>query len=357
MSEFDFYTQNIEAKKIILEIALGNRGKCSLHSSGMCGEIFIFDYGDKSYPRYNCIKIPKPLKGISYEETSRRFIRELKLQLSFYHSAFVNWAFDFHSIHGVPAASFRYWESDLAKFMNANNPNLITKLSLLLYTCVGLKYCYRKGLNAHQDLKPENIFIRDVKNNFKGLTELDIYYFAMIADFGLSNASIVYNIYDGSRPYMAPEQWKKEDLSQATDVFALGVIFYELITSGYHPVGIKIRDFWPEPKYGNSKKWTRKDAWEKWVDSGCKINYISSEIDNEIKQFLGKMLSVKINVRPSIEEVINFLLELIKSESLESYTQLVFLIDYFENQTSDLELEEQWPYLFKKWNILESEFG
>ena len=43
------------------------------------------------------------------KKQQKRFIRELDLQLSFYHNKFVHWAFDFDSVFNVPVASFRYW--------------------------------------------------------------------------------------------------------------------------------------------------------------------------------------------------------------------------------------------------------
>jgi eukaryotic-like serine/threonine-protein kinase len=244
---FNFYELEDKFKRIILEGFYG-RGECVLNTSGLCGEIYVFDQGVNSIPRYSCIKLPKPIKNVSNEQTASRFIRELQLQLSFYHNKFVHWAFDFDTVFNIPVASFRYWGNDLASLIKTTQPSHVTKLSLLIYICVGLKHCYCKGLIAHQDLKPANIFIQNIKSDFVGLPDLDIYDFAIVADFGLANAFIDYQVFDGSRPYMAPEQWNKNVLTQATDIFALGVILFELMTNGYHPVGIKLSDFWPTHK-------------------------------------------------------------------------------------------------------------
>lgn len=114
--------------------------------------------------------------------------------------------------------------NDLANLIKTSQPSQVTKLSLLVYTCIGLRHCYEKGLIAHQDLKPANNFIQNINGNFVGQPDLDIYEFAIVADFGLVN-TFKEDIFDGSRPYMAPEQWNKNELSQATHIFALGVIF------------------------------------------------------------------------------------------------------------------------------------
>lgn len=329
-----------------------NGAKCIEVSGGMCGKIFVFDHGYNTYPRYSCIKIPKPLKNTSNEETGKRFVREMQLQLSFYYHKFVHWPSDFDILLNTPVVSFRYWGSDLAKLIKATEASILTKLSLLVYTCVGLRHCYKKGLVSHQDLKPSNIFIQNVKEQFKDLPDLDIYNLAIVADFGLANGFTDINIHDGSKPYMAPEQWNKTDLNSATDIFAIGIIFFELLTNGYHPIGIKISDYWPQPQNGNSKKWTRDEHWIKWVANGCKVESGNFDIDKVYINFIREMLSIQSLSRPTIDEVIDFLLKQVKVISEESYLQLIFLINHFEEQSSKIiDIETNWHSLFEKWEI------
>jgi len=346
---FNFYDLPDENKKVVLEDHYG-RGKCIHQTSGLCGEIFVFDQGINTIPRYSCIKLPKPIKNVSHEETAKRFIRELDLQLSFYHNKFVHWAFDFDSVFNVPVASFRYWGNDLANLIKTSQPSHVTKLSLLVYTCIGLRHCYEKGLIAHQDLKPANIFIQNIKGDFVLLPDLDIYDFAIVADFGLANA-FKEDVFDGSRPYMAPEQWNKKELSQATDVFALGVIFFELLTNGYHPVGIKLSAFWPIPQNENSKKWTRPETWKKWIEDGCKLKLLEDiNIEECYIDFIKRMLTINPTHRPNLNDFVSFLLNQIMKTSPESHSQLTFLISYFERQSSQIgDIKTSWPYLFMKW--------
>jgi len=323
----------------------------------MCGEIYIFDQGTNVYPRFVCAKVPKRLANCSSQETARRFIYELRLQLKFYHNFFVHWPFDFREVLGVPVALFRYWGNDLGKLIKHSKVSEIEKLSIMVYACEGLKHCYRNGLVAHQDLKPSNIFLRDLTKDFIGLPSLDIYNAPLIADFGLSNASINQGIFDGERPYMAPEQWNRTVLSPSTDIFALGVILYELMTDGFHPVGIKLHDFWPQPQNGNSKKWTRGDAWRRWVDRGCIIDGSQIQVDPKLLHLVKRMVSTDPKCRPSIADVTNSLLCLMETRSKASYEQVTFLTDYFERQVSNKPLEQQWPHLFRVWNRFEEKFG
>ena len=81
----------------------------------------------------------------------------------------------------------------------------------------------------HKDIKPENILVR------QDYTKAKVY----VIDFGISGPTGFRNI--GTEKYMAPEQKsirKGMAPSQATDVFALGLIGYELLTGWVPAISI-----------------------------------------------------------------------------------------------------------------------
>jgi serine/threonine-protein kinase len=87
----------------------------------------------------------------------------------------------------------------------------------------GLAEAHRLGV-VHRDLKPQNIMI-DREGN------------ARIMDFGIARALKTKGITDpgmiiGTPDYMAPEQFEGKDADQRTDLYALGAILYEMLTSG-----------------------------------------------------------------------------------------------------------------------------
>ena len=86
-----------------------------------------------------------------------------------------------------------------------------------------LDYLHRQGI-LHGDLKPDNILI---DNN----------HHARLLDFGLaslaSNASPTKKI-RGTLPYLAPEAVNGQGRNEASDLYALGTLFYEALT-GHHP--------------------------------------------------------------------------------------------------------------------------
>ncbi|MFT5602893.1 MAG: serine/threonine protein kinase [Flavobacteriales bacterium] len=358
MNEASFYDLDEKNRKLMLEIIIGNRGKIISQTSGLCGDIYIFDQGEHVHPRYVCAKVPKIGGKCTPDEAAVRFINELKLQLSFYSHTFVHWAFDFKEVLGAPVALFRYWGSDLKRLIIDDSASDIQKLSIIAYVCSGLEHCYKTGLLSHQDLKPANIFLRNIQGDFKDISDLDVHTFALVADFGLANASVNSGVFDGSRPYMAPEQWNRSSLSNKTDVFALGVILCELITGGYHPVGVKLHDYWPLPVSGNSKKWTGEKHWKKWSLQEDKIDQtVRGELDLDILSLIERMLSTTADERLSVEDTLRELLLLIKTRCKVSYAQAACYIDFFKSQSSNDSLAEQWPYLNSTWEKFDSKFG
>ena len=98
--------------------------------------------------------------------------------------------------------------------------NLEQKLEILAQTAEGLAYAHARGV-IHRDIKPENLIITK---------ELR----AKIADFGIAkpvDADVTAGGQVFGTPiYMSPEQITGAALDGRSDIFSLGVIFYELLS-------------------------------------------------------------------------------------------------------------------------------
>lgn len=98
-------------------------------------------------------------------------------------------------------------------------------LEIARQLCAGVAEAHRSGI-LHRDLKPGNIILCRKQD---GSTR------AVITDFGLSTESAAIGEIGGGTPsYMAPEVSGGGKASQASDVFSLGVILYEM-TTGRNP--------------------------------------------------------------------------------------------------------------------------
>jgi TolB-like protein/Tfp pilus assembly protein PilF len=83
----------------------------------------------------------------------------------------------------------------------------------------GLAHAHAEGV-IHRDLKPANVFITN-----KGQVK--------ILDFGMAHAFGRRRLSGGTPAYMAPEQWEDDPEDERTDVFALGVMLYRMLTGEY----------------------------------------------------------------------------------------------------------------------------
>ncbi len=92
-----------------------------------------------------------------------------------------------------------------------------------------LDYAHAEGI-IHRDLKPQNVLL-DKQGN------------AILTDFGIarllgSDATqlTVSGMAMGTPQYMAPEQWQTRDIDARTDLYALGIVTYEML-AGQVPFG------------------------------------------------------------------------------------------------------------------------
>ena len=86
--------------------------------------------------------------------------------------------------------------------------------------CEGMKYLNSKGMKAHKDIKPANLFITP-EGHLK------------IGDFGL--ASVGENRGIGTKGYRAPEI-KNGIYDVHTDIYAFGIVLYQLLNKGFNPL-------------------------------------------------------------------------------------------------------------------------
>ena len=106
--------------------------------------------------------------------------------------------------------------------------------------CAGLEYAHRQGI-IHRDVKPGNLMViggpagrkvrRDASAHEPPTGEMTV----KLADFGIARATEQTRLTQvgsvvGTAAYLAPEQARGEETTPAADVYALGVVLYQVLT-------------------------------------------------------------------------------------------------------------------------------
>ncbi len=81
----------------------------------------------------------------------------------------------------------------------------------------------------HRDLKPSNIFLVDLPDHTHLVKLLD-FGLAKLGAAAYGSTPQTMNVVVGTPEYMAPEQARAHDISPRTDVYAMGIVAYELLT-------------------------------------------------------------------------------------------------------------------------------
>lgn len=174
------------------------------------------------------------------QATIRRFQREAHATSELSHPNIVS-IYDVGSDQGIQYIVMEYIQGmDLKDFIEANFPIPLTEVvQMMLQILSAVQLAHSKGI-IHRDLKPQNILVTP-KNQVK------------IADFGIavalsSQSATQTNSLLGSVHYISPEQARGGMATPRSDIYALGIILYELLAgkvpfAGDSAVSIALKHF------------------------------------------------------------------------------------------------------------------
>jgi eukaryotic-like serine/threonine-protein kinase len=157
-------------------------------------------------------------------EVMKRFVHELRYSRKITHRNVIR-IYDFLSIQGLYAISMEYFPSHTLGSEVVNEKPLPLKRAVRfgIDLCTGMTVAHQVGI-VHRDLKPANVLIND-----EGL--LKIVDFGVAAAHSQADTQLTKTGYViGSPKYMAPEQILGKKVDERADVYAVGVILYEILT-------------------------------------------------------------------------------------------------------------------------------
>jgi serine/threonine protein kinase len=160
----------------------------------------------------------------------RRFAEEARAAGALNHPNVLT-VYDVGEYEGTPYLVSECLEGrNLRERMKAGPMPVAEAIAVALGVAGGLAAAHERGI-VHRDLKPENIFLKPdgtVKLLDFGLAKLKL------PDGRLPAGDSVTGIITGTAGYMAPEQARGEPADPRSDLFALGVVLYEML-AGRHP--------------------------------------------------------------------------------------------------------------------------
>ena len=186
---------------------------------GGMGSVYLAT--DERLQRFLAVKFIN--KNVLDEKSAARFLEEAKIAARLHHRNIVQ-LFDYDEDEGHPYLAFQFIEGCcLRAFLEDNGPPALAQTKeWMAQLCSAMSAAHAAGI-VHRDLKGDNILLD--KNGT-----------LLVTDFGLArrddrtaqltdDGSIL-----GTPEYIAPELLLGEKPSVASDIYAAGIILYELLT-------------------------------------------------------------------------------------------------------------------------------
>src|SRR5262245_16097831 len=196
---------------------------------GGMGEVWVADQTEPVQRRV-ALKVVRP--GFDSKRLLARFDQERQALALMDHPTIAKVLDAGVSHHGQP-----YFVMELIKgvpiteYCDAARLSLRQRLELFIPVCQALQHAHQKGI-IHRDLKPSNILVAP----YDGRPVPKVIDFGVAKAIGprLTEQSVYTEVgaLIGTLEYMSPEQAELNnlDIDTRTDVYALGVILYELLT-------------------------------------------------------------------------------------------------------------------------------
>src|SRR5260370_29193714 len=161
-----------------------------------------------------------PEAAASNQRLLERFHGEVRVARAVSHPN-VRRVYDIGEVEGMPFISMEYVDGEdlsslLLRIGRLPGDKAVETARKL---CAGLAAAHDRGV-IHRDLKPQNIMM-----NRRGEVVIMDFGLAAIAD-QLSGAEVR----NGTPAYMAPEQLRGEAVTAKSDIYALGLVLYEIFT-------------------------------------------------------------------------------------------------------------------------------
>src|SRR5207248_236370 len=197
---------------------------------GGMGTVYLALRDDDVVQKQVAIKVVRA--GAGEADVLRRFRQERAILASLDHPAIARLIDAGSTEEGLPYFVMDYVDGEpIDTWCDRHKLNVTERLKLFRAVCSGVQYAHQH-LVVHRDLKPANILV-----TAEGEVKLLDFGIAKLVDreaTPMDRAATETLIRRMTPEYASPEQVRGEPIHTASDVYALGVVLYELLT-GHRP--------------------------------------------------------------------------------------------------------------------------
>jgi tetratricopeptide (TPR) repeat protein/predicted Ser/Thr protein kinase len=194
---------------------------------GQGGMGAVYQARDRELDRLIALKVIRPELATD-PAILQRFKQELILARNITHKNVVR-IYDLGEAEGIRFITMEYVDGEDLRTMLRRHGKFTTTeaIPMIEQVCRALDAAHSEGV-IHRDLKPQNI-MRDKSGR---VVVMDFGLARSLGDSGMTQTGAIV----GTMEYMSPEQALGSPLDQRSDIFSVGLIFYELLTgkSPYH---------------------------------------------------------------------------------------------------------------------------
>jgi eukaryotic-like serine/threonine-protein kinase len=219
-------TTTRDRRKALVGRTLGNYKLVSVLGHGGTGTVYLGERADRQYSAQVAVKIvdSSTMQG----ELGLRFRAERQILASLNHANIARLIDAGETEEGNPYLVMEYVHGEpLDRYCDRQQLGVRERLQLFLDICGAVQYAHQ-NLVVHRDLKPANILV-----TAEGAPKLLDFGIAKLLDAGdASSAMALTRMNDRllTPEYASPEQILGRPVTTASDVYALGVVLYELLT-------------------------------------------------------------------------------------------------------------------------------
>ncbi|MEL6106769.1 MAG: serine/threonine-protein kinase, partial [Planctomycetota bacterium] len=185
----------------------------------------VYRARDPKLNREVALKVPTT-NATKTDEATKRFAREGRAAAALRHPGICP-VFELWDEGETPFIAMAFIEGEtLAQRNRSRVYSSIDSVQMVRKLAIALAYAHNKGV-VHRDLKPGNIMF-DAEQGDPVILDFGLAHFPELDDSVLTQSGVVM----GTPTHMSPEQTRgaTDEIDERSDVYSLGVIFYELLT-------------------------------------------------------------------------------------------------------------------------------